>query len=245
MKNSRQLSLVALVAAAAIGAACSNVHTKSGATTSPTATPTSTFTPTPTPTSTATSTPTPIPTPTPAAITASCSIVWANDNQDGTFDLYEVDVDGRDWTTSNTVAVDGTAVVGYYVLGYDPTFGAFDYAGQATNGSIALNVAGVSQGDATSFSAATPLTYWDATNWWSGTSSGLEGQSATGGTGTFSGALSNPDPTSAITPGAGVVDMTIYGTEGTFGGATATEFDYAVCDTTSSLVPQRATFRAR
>src|SRR5579859_6843812 len=163
---------------------------------------------TPTPHVTPTATPTATPTPPPKTATGTCSFVWANDNGDGTLDFYEVDIAGALWNNT-TVAFQGTAAVGYFVLSYDPVSNTFVQAGLANSGAIALSVTDMNKGSAAGFTDTASHTYLDATAYFSGASNSLGGPSGSGGTGSFSGNLSDPNPSTAVTPGAGSINLTI------------------------------------
>ena len=171
------------------------------------ATPTPTQNVTPTPTNTATPTPTASPTPTPSS--ATCSFVWATDysSVDGTIDFYEVDV-LKDNFNANTNTFGDTAV-GYFVVGYDPNSGSVTIAaGMSTAGAMAMTAAGTNMGDAVTFTDSASHTFFDATDLFNGASQVLGAEIATGGTGDFTGNLSDPNPANAATPGTGTITAT-------------------------------------
>lgn len=211
--------LAALAVAAAVGCSSTGVQS-SGASTPP-----PNGTSTPAPTGTANGTPTPAPTP--ATI---CSFIWETASANGaTVDLYEVDVDSSVWMSGST-PIDGDFVAAYYVLGLDQNDG-FTSAGLAIDGSFDLTAGGMQLGDAASMNAASSLTFYDATALFKGTSQDLGGQSATGGTGSWTGNLSDLN---SQTPsfGSGSVTVDIGGTNTTFGGsASSTNADVAGCET--------------
>lgn len=217
--------LLAPATALSFAVGCSNVST-AGATASPT--PSNHVTPTPQPTSSAT----PQPTGTPAASSGYCSFVWATDytSVDGTFDFYEVDISSDAWTNT-TAAYDGANAVGYFVVGYDPNTGDIVYgAGMSTAGAMTLNVSGMNMGDAASYNDTGTHTFYDATAYFTGASQTLGDAVATGGSGSFSGNLSDPDPNNPITAGTG--DMTATDNGGNseiFADPSQTSFAYAVC----------------
>ena len=226
MGRSTLLGFVVLVASFG-AAACGTSTSSTGATGS---TPPPTFSqPSPTPSATATATASP--SPTPSAATGTCSFLWANDNGDGTVDFYEVDIAAKDFASSATLTFDEQTVDGYYVLGYDPSSNTFLEGGEALTGNVSITSTGTAMGDQVTFSDTAVQTYYDATAKFSGQSTVLGGQTGSGGTGTMSVALSNPDPTTAVTPGNGAIAMTINGVSGTFGGGgDPSTLDYAVCN---------------
>ena len=216
----------------AIAAGCGGVSTPSGATASPT--PSGTHTPfnTPTPSGTTTATPTPSGTPDPSSST--CSFVWLNDytNVDGTYDFYEVDIAGAKWSPSTT-ALDGTDVVSYWASGYNPTDGSILYgAGEATTGTIAIDVTTMTAGTPASFMDQGNKSFLDATDYFQGNSTTLGSQIATGGNGSYTGNLSDPNATA---PDAGSGTITISDSSGNtevFGDPNNTQApatDYALC----------------
>jgi hypothetical protein len=123
----------------------------------------------------------------------------------------------------------GTAATGYFVLSYDPNANTFVQAGMAINGPISLSVTDMNTGSNAGFTDTVSQTYYDATAYLSGASNQLGGASGSGGIGSFTGQLSNPDPSTAVTPGSGYVDLTINGIEGTIGGDVSGTLDYVVC----------------
>lgn len=189
-------------------------------------------TPTPTPQHTATPTPSDTPAPTPTATPAGsgyCSFFWGNDNGDGTIDFYEVDVADGAWK-NDTAAFAPSVAVGYFILGYYPPDNTFVQAGMSTSGSIALTVSDTNMGSDAGFADLTANTYLDATDYFAGMSNTISNQqTGSGGTGSFTGKLSNPDPATDVDPGTGTIDITINGFHGTIGGADAFTLDYAVC----------------
>jgi hypothetical protein len=204
-----------------------------GATPTPVASPSGVAaTPTPTPA------PTAVATPTPAASTASCSFVWETDysSVDGTEDFYEVDILQGSWN-DKTDAFDGVNAVGYWVSGYDPSSGEITLgAGMATTGNITLSVTGTAMGDPAGFLDTDSQTFYDATDYLEGNSNSLGGIVATGGTGAMTSNLSNPDPTTAVTPGTGTITVTDNsGDTETFADPTLglPVVAYSVCDSSS------------
>src|SRR5579859_2529867 len=157
----------------------------------------------------------------------SCSFVWENDDGNGTFDFYEIDLSGALWT--NGTDTFGAQAVGYYVLGYDPMHFAFDSAGMATNGTISLTVTGPSIGSKTSLTEAGFKSYFDATGIFSGGATQLGGEVARGGAGGFDGSLSDPNLTVPVSRGGGTITLDFGSYSGAFGGVGTTVVDYAVC----------------
>ena len=209
-------------------AACGASTSSAAGATSPTPTPTHIPTGTPvTPTPTNTATPTPTGTPLAAS---TCSFVWATSyvDIDGTYDFYEVDVNGAAW--NNATAAFGTDAVGYFIVGWNPNDNSIYSAGMAIDGAIVLNVAGQAMGEAANFSDAGGKTFYDAYDYFTGASTTLGAVIADGGAGFFTGVLSDPDPNAPATAGGGSVDATdTAGFSETFGGSTQYDLDYAVC----------------
>jgi hypothetical protein len=226
----RNSALVTLLLATIAAIGCGQGVDTSAQQVGPTPTPTQTGG-TPTPTPTGTSTPNPTPTPPPAS-GKTCSFVWLTDwtDIDGTYDFFEVDVDSGLWTNA-TNAYDGTNVVGYWVSGYDPVFGDILYgAGLSNDGAIALNVAGTTMGDAEAFTDTASHTFYDAADYLLGNSATVGGPVATGGTGNFTGNLSDPDPNANVTPGQGSITISDGTTSETFGlDAVQPTVSYAAC----------------
>jgi hypothetical protein len=224
--------LVTTVTAMSLLAACNDVKT-AGATITPTPTSTATTPPsgTPTPNPTNTATPSPTATATPAPASGTCSFVWATSyvDIDGTYDYYEVDVAAAAWANT-TVAFDGTNAIGYFLVGYNPIDASIYAAGIAQTGAITLAVNGTAIGAAASFGDSDSKSFLDATDYYNGVSTSYGAEIATGGTGAFTGMLSDPAPNAAISAGAGSIDaMDTLGNAETFGGASNVAFDYALC----------------
>ena len=229
----RSKSAVALASALSLSllAACNGGVSTSAAGASPT--PSHTSTPGSTPTVTPPdATPTPTATGTPSAETMQCSFVWSTSYVaiDGTYDFYEVDVAGSKWANTTNAFLADMSVSGYYIIGYNPTAQTILAAGMSIDGAIALNVSNTAMGTAAGFTDTASHTFYDATDYFNGVSTQLGGAVATGGTGNFAGNLSNPDATTAVTPGTGSIDATDGTTTETFGGPNdGTNLDYAVC----------------
>ena len=210
-----RLGLVLVPASLSMAVGCGGGVSTNASGASPTPTPAHTGTATPTPGQTPTpapthsGTPTPTPTGTPTAAAGTCSFVWLTDytSFDGTLDFYEVDIDKTAWNNT-TAAFDGTNV-GYFITGYDPVTGTISFgAGMSIDGAISMNVGGMAAGDAVNFNDTESHQFYDAKDYFQGTSTMLGAPNATGGIGSFAGVLSNPDPSTPVDMGLGSVSVT-------------------------------------
>jgi len=209
--------LVALGVAAASAAACGGGVTTGGATSSPTPTPSGTNTPSASPTPT-------------GAQHTTCSFLWAALASASTYNIYEVDIDSTLWATG-TVTLDGQKAAALYLLNADQS-NNFTAAGMATAGTVSITANGTTVGSQASFNDTATLTYFDAYAALKGTSSVLGPQTGTGGTGSFSGQLSDLSGTSP-TPGTGAIAATIAGSAINFNTVAL-----AGCQTSTSFAPQ-------
>ncbi len=211
----------------ALLAGCGSGVKTSGAQATPTP---SQGTPTPGPTGTASPAPTGAPTPVPSS--ATCSFVWLTDYSaiDGrpSYDFYEVDVLQTAW--NNATNAFGDNAVGYWISGYDPTTNEIVFgAGMTTAGAIALNVSNMNMGTAAGFTDTASHTYYDAKAYFQGTAAALGAQIATGGTGSWTGNLSDPDPNAPVDPGTGTIDVTDGTVTETFADPAQSSVSYAYC----------------
>lgn len=147
------------------------------------------------------------PTPTPTTIT-DCEIIWQNQNptNSNNVDEYFVGLPVASWQ-SGASTYDATNNVGIYVINLDFTSGTVDAAGEATNGDFTLTVAGTAANDSASFNDTAAQQYWDA----AGSGTTLGGLVGSGGTGSFTGTLA--DPNNLAISGSGTITVNI-GTSG-------------------------------
>lgn len=178
-------------------------------------------------------TPTAVPTPfTPT----NCQVVWltASSSNAATFQTYVVDMPIANWvsgTKSFAPGLGANAGIFYYQL--DVQQATAKAVGLATAGSFSVTVGGTGAGQATAVTDSDPQSYYDSAH------PVIGAFLATGGTGSFTGQWSDPDPAANPTFGTGTVTVLFQGSSLELG----RDASFALCYDANAFAPESAVDR--
>lgn len=172
------------------------------------------------------------PSPTPTFVPDGCQIVWMTNvtpGPGGLVDFYVVDMVAADWTVGTHLYANPSPR-GVFFKSYDLTSGAYAARATATTGTFTMIAATTTNQHFVHFEDTVPQHYFLLDT--NGSPAADEG---TGGTGSFSGGLSDPYAQN-VTPGTGTVTILFDGTARTIG----SDLAYAICYVGTSPIPPRA-----